>query len=142
MICRNFGNDIAEITQRAQQLSESGLLHAVALDPYGVGSIVDALYEIGTGCQERVIGITQGWKRSGGIKTAERKLADRTLRHGGRALTSWAVGNARVEPRGNAIVITKQASCTAKVGPLMAAFNAIAWMVSHPASAQPSIFWI
>ena len=55
---------------------------------------------------------------------------------------SWAVDNARVEPRGDAIVITKQAPGTAKIYPLMAAFNAIAWMASNPASTQPSIFWI
>ena len=85
----------------------------MALDPFGVGAIVDALYEIGIGGQERVVGITQGWKLTGAIKTAERKLADRTLLHGGQALMAWAVGNARVEPRGNAIIITKQASGTA-----------------------------
>jgi phage terminase large subunit-like protein len=50
--------------------------------------------------------------------------------------------NARVESKGNAIVITKQASGTAKIDPPMAAFNAIAWIASNPASAQPSIFWI
>ena len=87
-------------------------------------------------------GISQGWKLTGAIKTAERKLADKTLRHGGQALMSWAVGNARVEPRGNAISITKQASGTAKVDPLMAAFNAIARMPSNPTSTQPGIFWI
>jgi phage terminase large subunit-like protein len=55
---------------------------------------------------------------------------------------AWAVSNARVEPKGNAIVITKQASGTAKIDPLMAAFNAIAWMSTNPASLQPSIFVI
>jgi hypothetical protein len=64
----------------------------------------------------------------------------RQHKHGVRE--AWAVGNARVEPKGNAIVITKQASGTAKIDPLMAAFNAIAWMVANPVSAQPSIFWI
>jgi hypothetical protein len=33
---------------------------------------------------------------------------------------AWAVGNARVEPKGNAITITKQASGTAKIDLLMA----------------------
>ena len=84
----------------------------------------------------------QGWKLSGAIKTAERKLALRTLLHGGRALMAWAVSNARVEPKGNAIFITKQASGTAKIDPLLAAFNAIAWMLANPASSQPSIIVI
>jgi phage terminase large subunit-like protein len=43
---------------------------------------------------------------------------------------------------GNVILVTKQASGTAKIDPLMAAFNAIAWMAANPATAQPSIFWI
>jgi phage terminase large subunit-like protein len=142
VICKEFGDDIAEVTRLAQRIYENGLLQAVALDPYGVGAIVDALYEVGITGQDMVVGITQGWKLSGAIKTAERKLADRTLCHGGQGLMAWAVSNARVEPRGNAIIITKQASGTAKIDPLMAAFNAIAWMAANPASSQPSIFVI
>jgi phage terminase large subunit-like protein len=55
---------------------------------------------------------------------------------------AWAVGNARVEPKGNAILVTKQASGSAKIDPLMAAFNAIALMVTKPQLSQPSVFWI
>jgi phage terminase large subunit-like protein len=87
---------------------------------------------------DRVVGITQGWKLTGAIKTAERKLADGTFSHGGLGLMAWAVGNARVEPKGNAIVITKQASGTAKIDPLMAAFNAVALMAMNPQSAGRS----
>ena len=111
---------------------------SVGLDPFGVGAIVDALAEVGIAGNDRVVGITQGWKLTGAIKTAERKLADGTLVHGGLGLMAWAVGNAKVEPKGNAIVITKQASGTAKIDPLMAAFNAVALMAITPSlSAGP-----
>jgi hypothetical protein len=43
--------------------------------------------------------------------------------------------NARVEPRGNAIITTRQASGSAKIDPLMTAFNAIALMATNRASA-------
>ena len=42
----------------------------------------------------------------------------------------------------NVILVTKQASGTAKIDPLMAAFNAKPLMVTNPWSAQPSITWI
>jgi phage terminase large subunit-like protein len=142
VIYDEFGQDIADIAQLAQQIDEKGLLHAVALDPYGVGAIVDALDEVGISGEDRIVGISQGWKLTGAIKTAERKLADGSLRHGGQGLMSWAVANARVEPKGNAIIITKQASGTAKIDPLMAAFNAIALMATNPASTQPSLLFI
>jgi phage terminase large subunit-like protein len=92
--------------------------------------------------QDRVVGISQGWKLKGAIKTAKRKLANGSLRHSGQALMSWAVANARAEPKGNAIIITKQASGSAKIDPLMAVFNAIALMSTNPWSTRPSIFVI
>jgi len=142
VIYEEFGQDIAEIAELAQRIENKGLLHAVALDPYGVGAIVDALYDVSITGEDRIVGISQGWKLTGAIKTAERKLADKSLRHSGQGLMAWAVANARVEPKGNAIIITKQASGSAKIDPLMAAFNAIALMSTNPWSHQAQLFVI
>jgi phage terminase large subunit-like protein len=130
----------AEIAEIAARCDEAGLLSSVGLDPMGVGMIVDALAEKGIEGDDRVKGISQGWTLNGAIKTAEVKLANRTLVHCGQALMSYAVGNARVEPRGNAITITKQASGTAKIDPLMATFDAVALMSKNPVAAGQSIW--
>jgi phage terminase large subunit-like protein len=47
-------------------------------------------------------------------------------------LGAWCVGNAKVEPRGNAVTITKQASGTAKIDPLMAMLNAMTLIAKSP----------
>jgi phage terminase large subunit-like protein len=131
VIVENLGDDIAGIIDVVQQVEATGLLAKIGLDPMGVGMIVDALSEIGIDA-DRIVGIPQGWRLAGAIKTAERKLADGTLRHCGQELMAWAVGNAKVEPKGNAIAITKQAAGTAKIDPLMAMFDAVEIMSRNP----------
>lgn len=126
-----IGDDIAEVAQLAALVENSGLLDKIGVDPAGIGGILDALVEAGIP-QEKVIGISQGWKLGGSIKTAERKLAEGGLVHGGQRMMKWCVGNAKVEPRGNSILITKQASGTAKIDPLMAMFNAVSLMSLNP----------
>ena len=133
ILVKQIGDDIAELAQLAAQVEKSGLLDKIGVDPAGIGGILDALTEAGIP-QEKVIGISQGWKLGGSIKTAERKLAEGGLVHGGQRMMNWCVGNAKVEPRGNSILITKQASGTAKIDPLMAMFNAVSLMTLNPAA--------
>lgn len=128
-----IGDDIDGVAEIVGAVESSGKLDKVGVDPVGIGSVVDALLAIGI-AQDRIVGISQGWRMAGAIKTAERKLADGTMHHGGSALMAWCVGNAKVEPAGNAIKITKQAAGTAKIDPLMAMFNAVALMGMNPAA--------
>ena len=72
--------------------------------------------------KKRIVGIAQGWQLGRAIKTLERHLADGSFMHGAQPLMAWCVGNAKVEPRANGILITKQASGTAKIDALMATF--------------------
>jgi len=120
------------VAQIVVEVNESGALAAVGLDPYGVAGIVHAMARRGISGDERVVGVSQGYKLTGTIKMAEVKLADGEMIHCGSPLMSWCVGNAKVEPKGNAIVVTKQASGTGKIDPLMALFNAVALMSQNP----------
>jgi phage terminase large subunit-like protein len=50
-------------------------------------------------------------------------------------MMAWCVSNAKVEPRANSTLITKSASGTAKIDPLMATFNAVDLMSRTPESS-------
>lgn len=128
-----IGDDVTELAALAAEVQASALLDKVGVDPSGLGGILEALHQSGVP-PEKIIGISQGWKMTGAIKTAERKLAEGGLIHGGQPMMSWCVGNAKVEPRGNAILITKQAAGFAKIDPLMAAFNAVTLLALNPAA--------
>jgi phage terminase large subunit-like protein len=134
-IVERLGEDVEAVAAIVSRIEKAGLLDKVGVDPVGIGGVLDELVKAKVP-QEKVIGISQGWKLSGAIKTTERKLAEGGLVHGARPMMSWVVGNARVEPRGNAILITKQASGTAKIDPLMALFNANSLMALNPKSAR------
>lgn len=130
-LVEQIGQDVEQVASLVARVEQSGLLDKVGLDPAGIGAILDALVEAGVP-EEKVIGISQGWKLGGAIKTAERKLAEGGLIHGGQPMMAWCCGNAKVEPRGNSILITKQASGSAKIDPLMATFNAVTLLSLNP----------
>ena len=138
IICEHVGQDVDDVCEIVAKIEESGLLDKVGIDPAGIGGILDGLIDAGVP-QEKIVGVSQGWKLGGAIKTTERKLADGTMKHQGSRLMAWCCGNAKVEPRGNSILITKQASGTAKIDPLMATFNAVSLMSLNPAARSGSI---
>ncbi len=138
-LVQHIGEDVADVASICALIEARGLLDKIGCDPAGLGGIVDALAEAGIP-EEKLIGVSQGWKLTGAIKTAERKLAEGVLVHGGQPLMAWCVGNAKVEPRGNAVIITKQAAGSAKIDPLMGLFNAVTLMSLNPATeATPEI---
>ena len=128
------GDDVDQVVAIVAQIWGANLLDKIGVDAHGIGGILDGLMAAGIP-EDRIVGISQGWKLNGAIKTAERRLAEGALWHSGSSLMAWCVGNAKVEPRGNAVSITKQAAGFAKIDPLMAAFNAITLMALNPAAA-------
>lgn len=133
VLVEHIGEDVAEVASIVFQIDQAGLLHEAGLDPAGIGAILEALVGMGIN-PDKVVGVSQGWRMGGAIKTTERKLAEGGLHHADQPLMDWCCSNAKVEPRANSILITKQASGTAKIDPLMALFNAVSLMAANPAS--------
>ncbi|KQQ70914.1 terminase [Rhizobium sp. Leaf321] len=126
-------DDISEIVGIIAQIKDAGLLACVAVDPAGLGEMVEALAEIGITEEEGVlIGVPQGYQLMNAIKTTERKLANGTLRHSGAGLMQWCVGNLKIEPTATAIRATKQNAGDAKIDLAMALFNAVTVMSRNP----------
>ena len=132
-IVKKLPDDLDFVKATAARCLESGLLAQVGVDPAGAGSIVDALGEIGiTEEAKLLVGIPQGIRLMNAAKTIERKLSDRTFRHGGSALMAWCVGNAKVRATPTAVLVERAASGFGKIDPLMATFNAAHLMGLNP----------
>ena len=132
-LVQHVGDDVIDVAQLCQAVEVSGMLDKIGVDPLGIGAILDALADHGVD-SEKIIGVSQGFRLGGSIRTAERRLAEGRMRVANQALMRWCCGNARVEPKGNSILITKQASGTAKIDPLIAMFCAVALISLNPES--------
>lgn len=137
------GQDVQEFVDNVCRVRDAGLLpekQGIGVDAAGIGDIVAELAARDFDIQAAVVAVSQGWRLNGAIKTAERKVAGGEMLVAASSMMAWCVGNARTVPQGNAISITKQASGTAKIDPLMALFDAVSLMALNPASAGRS-FW-
>ena len=126
-----IGVDVHEASDIVEKIERSDLLDKVGVDPIGIGAILDELEDRKIP-EDKIIGVSQGWRLGGAIKTTERRLAQRSIIHSHQNMMDWCVGNALVEPRANSIMITKQLSGSAKIDPLMAMFNAVTLMSLNP----------
>jgi phage terminase large subunit-like protein len=130
--------DIAQIVEMICRIRDAGVLCCVAVDPAGLGELVDALAEAEITVENResgqnyVIGAPQGYAMMNALKTAERKLANGTLLHADQPLMDWCVSNLKIEATATAVRATKQNAGDAKIDPAMALFNAVTIMATNP----------
>lgn len=126
--------DIIGVADVLERVRDAGLFpssEAIGLDPAGIAALVDELVKRGF-TDDQLKAIPQGWKLSSAIKGMARKVASRTLRHGGQQLMTWCIGNVKQEPRGaSSVAITKQ-SPSAKIDPAAAMFSAGMLMMNNP----------
>lgn len=140
-IVEDIGDDVAQVAAICAQVEKSGKLDKIGVDPVGIASVLDALAAVGLD-ESRVVGVPQGWRLSGAIKTTERRLAEGAFVHSGSALMNWCAGNAKVEPRGNAVTITKELAGYCKIDPLCALFDAAALLGMNPQPRLNVADWI
>lgn len=125
------GPDVEELADIVDQVESAGLLYQVGCDPQGIGGILEALESRGID-REKIVAVSQGWRLGSAIKTLERKLAEGVFSPADQPLMSWCVGNSKIEPRANGILITKTASGRAKIDPVIAMMNATHLMMNNP----------
>jgi phage terminase large subunit-like protein len=129
--------DVREVADIVEQIWLAGLLpekYGIGLDPVGVAAIMDEIVARGVPA-ECLAPVPQGYRLSGEIKGAARKLLDGSLAHADQPLMDWCVGNAAQQLKGNADLITKEVAGKSKIDPLMALFNAHALMARNPEAA-------
>lgn len=132
VIIEQIPEDVEQLAAICREIYDSGLLAQIGMDPERTHKVVlSALLEAGVP-KEVIIGITQGWRLTGAIGVAERALAAGEMTHAAQPLMAFCVSNAKVVPSGNAVVVTKQASGTGKIDPLMAMFNSVSLMSLNP----------
>lgn len=131
----------AQVVALIQRIDEAGKLgalddgkrKAIGVDSACIKQTLDALNAAGYP-DDAICSVSQGWRLGSSIKSTELYLSSETLKHADQPMTDWCVGNAKVEMRANSVIITKQASGSAKIDPLMSLFNAVELMGRNPQS--------
>ena len=124
----------AELVKLMRRIVGSGLLpklNAVGVDPNNVAALFDAMQEAGI-ADDQIKRLIQGKGLQPGLFGLELKLDDGTLWHADQQMMNWVVGNAKIEPLGNYVIVTKQISGRAKIDPFIALMQAAILMSWNP----------
>ena len=144
IIVKNIGDESEQVAQLCKQVNDSGKLDQIGLDPLGIGTLIEELDAVEIP-SDKIIGVSQGFKMSGYIKTAENKIARKHLIHASQPLMAWCIGNSRTVVRGSGTMISKAESGTAKIDPVIGMLNAVALMSLNPEppkSGAPTMFFV
>jgi phage terminase large subunit-like protein len=141
-ICEAAHDLVAGLGDVFAKVLASGLLpekDAVGVDPNNVAALIEELTARGMtdGMLRRLL---QGPALSPAWWGIEMKLADGTFFHSATRMMAWCVGNAKGEPRGNAVMLTKQISGRAKIDPVIAMGQAAILMSWNPDALGHSIY--
>lgn len=148
VVCSNPLQDAIEIADICLRLKEAGLLPektGIGLDPLCIASVLEELARRGMLPDPEggpLVAVRQGIYLSPASWGLERKLKDGTFWHQGSAMMAWVIGNMKVEQKGNAVLISKQAAGVAKIDPGIAMFNSVMLMSKSPEAAGKASYQI
>lgn len=131
-----------ELAAIVAQIMASGLLpekNAIGIDPNQAAAVIEVLLAVGVP-DDMIRRLLQGPALAPAVYGLDFKLADATYWHAEQAMMAWVVGNAKIEQRGNAVMVTKQVSGRGKIDPLIALLEAGILMSWSPAAKGPSVY--
>jgi phage terminase large subunit-like protein len=134
----DMGTALGELAAVVARVVASGLLpdkNAIGIDPNQAAAVFEALFGVGV-TDDMIRRLMQGPALAPAVYGLDFKLADATYFHADQALMTWVVGNAKVEKRGNADMVTKQIAGRAKIDPLIALFEAAILMSWNPSAGM------
>lgn len=140
IIPNDSDEDVQQVADICCQIRESGKLpeeRSIGVDAVGISDIKDELVKrkFAVTTEEafgHIISVGQGFRLMTASESLGRRVSQKKALHGGARLMRWCVANAKSEKRGNARVITKQASTSAKIDPFISMLNAAMLMAESP----------
>jgi phage terminase large subunit-like protein len=137
VIVKRMGQDTEQLAKLMRKVFDTDLLAGIGIDPARIASLKTALAEQNIIDSEEpdpefFIKVRQGWSLYSAMLWVERALSEGRYKHADQAVVTWSVGNAKVVPRGNALLITKEVSGKAKVDLVMSSLNAAELMSYNP----------
>lgn len=135
-IVPTLGPDVDQLAALCKRVYARGLLEGIGIDPARIASLTTALAkeELPVDDPKFFIKVRQGWGIYSAMIWLERSLAMGKFKHMAQGCMNWAVGNAKVVAKGNAMLVTKEISGKAKIDPVMSTLNACELMSYNPAS--------
>ena len=134
-ICKDSTGHLRDIVDILVRIKNAGLApekNFIGIDPNNIAELVDELALAGIDTDKEMARLRQGTWLASAVWGLERKLETGTITHDGSDMMKWCVSNAKVERKGNADMITKQAAGKAKIDPLIAALHAAVLMSGNP----------
>ena len=142
-IVDEVSNQFKEIIAVIKMIDSTGKLYQIGVDPHGLGTFKTDLEDEGI-AEDKIIGVSQGYKMQQHIITCENLMAKGTLKFSLQELIRWQGSNTRLILKSNTVMVSKADSAD-KIDNIISILNSIAIMSQNPPSMaikKASVYFI